>query len=132
MNNQPFASLILRSEELNPQEITSQIGVNPSSSFKKGDLRREGKFWPHGFWELNSSEYVKSNDISVHIEWILDKIYPAKLKLISILDKLGIEGEISCFWVTDDAHAVVNLNRDVLSKITSLGLSLEFDFYFEE
>jgi hypothetical protein len=132
MNNQPYASLILRSKELDPQEITGQIGVNPSSSFKKGDLRREGKVWPHGFWELNSSEYVKSDDISVHIEWIMDKIYPSETKLISILDKLGIEGEISCFWVPDGNHAVVNLNRDLLSKIASLGVNLEFDLYFEE
>jgi hypothetical protein len=33
----PYVSIILRGEELNPEQITEMLGINPTKSAKQGD-----------------------------------------------------------------------------------------------
>lgn len=124
-----YASIILRGKELDPQKITDSIGISPSKSFKRGDKRKNNKVWPHGYWELDSTGFVNSSDLVPHLEWLAERIEPAKLSLSKIIDESGIDAELSCFWILPTNHESLSLNPKLLNKIALLGIKLEFDIY---
>ena len=60
------------------KKITEMLGIIPESSFKRGDKRKDGKDWPHGFWTFSSSGRIQSSDLIKHLVWLLEQIEPAK------------------------------------------------------
>jgi len=127
--NNPYASFILRSKTLNPQEITSYLGIMPSKSFKRGDIRRDEKKWTHGYWALESSKSVQSIDLILHIEWLTDQLELVKPKLVDLLNDKSIEAKISCFWIMPTGHEDLILSPKLLQKISGLNLSVLLDIY---
>ena len=131
-NGYVYAALILRGKDLNPHSVIDVIGIQPTRSFSKGDVRKNNKEWPHGYWELNSKEYVTSADISSHINWLIKKLDGSKNEWLMFTGQEGIDAELSCFMIYSSNHEVINMDADLLSELSSLNISLEFDMYFEE
>ncbi|MBI5842738.1 MAG: DUF4279 domain-containing protein [Chloroflexi bacterium] len=128
----PYVSFILRGKDIDPQDITNRLGIKPSRSFKKGDYRSENKKWPHGYWELESTSYIESDNLRSHIEWLIDRLTPVKTDLKKLFQDISIESEISCFWILSKEHAGLELSHQLLNKIVDLGLKLELDIYCAE
>jgi hypothetical protein len=124
-----FASLVLRGKNIIPQEVTDAIGLNPTKSFKRGDIRKGTKKWPHGYWELTSKETVQSSDLSMHLEWLAEQLEPSKSELIEIVSQGGVDAEISCFWILPTSHESISLSSELLIRIASLGLRINIDIY---
>lgn len=129
INNHLFATFILRGKGLNPHEVTDSLGINPSKSFKRGDWRTETERWTRNFWSLTSQDEVQSDDLSTHLEWLLNQFEPVNNTLIEILKRNGVESEISCFWIFPTEHEGLELSSELLSRIASLGVKLNFDIY---
>lgn len=129
INKHLFATFILRGKGLNPQEVTDSLGVNPSKSFKRGDWRTETERWTRNFWSLTSQDKIQSDDLSTHIEWLLNQFEQVNNKLIEILKRDGVESEISIFWIFPTEHEELEISSDLLSRIASLGSNLNFDIY---
>ncbi len=129
INKHLFATFILRGKGLNPQEVTDSLGVNPSKSFKRGDWRTETERWTRNFWSLTSQDKIQSDDLSTHIEWLLNQFEQVNNKLIEILKRDGVESEISCFWIFPTEHEELEISSELLSRIASLGVNLNFDIY---
>jgi len=127
--NRTYASLILRGKDLNPQKVIESIGITPSRSFKRGDIRKGNKRWPHGYWELESTGIITSSNLSVHLEWLAEQIEPSKIALTNLLKRESIDAEISCFWILVTSHESLNLNSELLGMIASMGLRMSFDIY---
>lgn len=124
-----FAGLILRGKDLVPQEITDAIGIKPTKSFKRGDIRKDTQKWPHGYWELITKDAIQSSDLSAHLDWLVKQLASSKTELIDIVCKEDIEGEISCFWILPTDHETLLLTSDLLKKIAELGLNVTMDVY---
>jgi hypothetical protein len=124
-----YASFILSGTDLIPQDITSYFGINPSKSFTKGDIKLNGKKWPHGYWALESSEFVKSSDLVNHIEWIISEIEKIEPKPHEIIRNQEITARISCFWILSTGHDGLSLTTDLMKRIANLNISLELDVY---
>ena len=129
VNKHIFATFILRGNGLDPHDVSSSLGITPSKSFKRGDWRTETEKWTRNLWSLTSQNEVQSDNLSVHIEWLLDQFEPVNNKLIEILKRNSIESEISCFWIFPTEHAELELSSELIKRIASLGIKLSFDMY---
>lgn len=129
VNKHIFATFILRGNGLDPHDVTSSLGITPSKSFQRGDWRTETEKWTRNFWSLTSQNEVQSDDLSVHIEWLLDQFEPMNNKLIEILERIGIESEISCFWIFPTEHVEFELSSELMKRVATLGVKLSFDMY---
>jgi hypothetical protein len=127
-----FASLVIRGKDLVPQEIIDTIGIIPTKSFKRGDIRKGNKTWPHGYWELTSKESVQSSDLSMHLEWLAEQLEPSKTELIRIVSQEGIDAEISCFWILPTSHESLSLSSELILRIAYLGLKINVDIYYPD
>ena len=124
-----FVSLIVRGKDLNPQMVTDSIGIFPSRFFKRGDIRKDSKKWPHGYWELESTGFVQSSDLALHLEWMAAKLEPSKTALRMLLNNEDLNTELSCFWILPTGNDNLSLSPELLNRIASLGLKLSFDIY---
>lgn len=124
-----YASLILRGKELDPQAITDAIRINPTRSFKRGDKRKDDKKWPHGYWELSSKDYVNTSDTASHINWVILQIYASIDEWKHIVGQEDLDAVMSCLLIFSTNHEVITLDSEMLQKLASLNLKIEFDMY---
>jgi hypothetical protein len=127
-----FASLVLRGKYLIPQEVTNSIGIIPTKSFKRGDIRKGSTTWPHGYWELTSKESVQSSDLSKHLEWLAEVLEPTKKELIKILNQEGINAEISCFWILPSSHESLSISSEMVRRMAFLGVKINVEIYSQD
>ena len=128
-NKHIFATFLLRGNGLDPHYVSSSLGITPSKSFKRGEWRTETEKWTRNLWSLTSQNVIQSDNISVHIEWILNQLEPVNNKIIEILERNSIESEISCFWIFPTEHEEFELSPELMKKIAFLGVKLSFDIY---
>ena len=125
----PNVGLVLRGIDLDPKNTTEMLGVIPDSSFKKGDKRKDGKEWPHGFWTFSSSGKVQSSDLIMHLTWLIEQFEPVKMNLIEILKSRNIDGEISCFWIMPNSNETVVFDPELLKRIAELEIRFELSIH---
>lgn len=128
-NNWTFASLIIRGKNPNLEEFIKRINISPTKHFQRGDIRKNLKKWPHGYWELNSKEFVDSTDLAKHLEWLVEQFESINIILIELANQPEIDVEISCFWVLPSTNSNLNLSSHLLSKLASLGLQVNLDIF---
>ncbi len=128
-NKYVYATIILRGEGLNPQEVTDTFGLVPSMSFSRGDYRNETDKWKHSFWSLTSQGKIQSSNLVSHIEWLMKEIGPIRTKLMDILSRNDVTAEISCFWILPTDNEQITLDLGLIRKIADLGLSLKLDLF---
>lgn len=124
-----FASFILRGPSLNPNNVTTYLGIIPTKSFSKGELRSTGEKWKGNFWCLRSQDKVDSNDLVKHIEWLIDQLGSRKEKIKELIHQGGIYGEISCFWIMPSDHGDIVLTQNIIKKISEFEVEVSFDIY---
>ena len=119
----PHAALFLTGRDLDPQKITTEFGVHPRRSYKRGDKRQNGeKDWSHGLWMLSSSGEIKDLDLSIHIKWLIDKLEPAKMGLIDISKDDSIDAVISCFWIMPSLQEELVIDPELLQQIAAFNI----------
>lgn len=120
------ASLVLSGKNLDPQEVTTKLGIMPSESFSRGDYRTDTEKWSRGFWKL-SSEKIGEEEMRAHIEWLVDQLFPIKHQLQEQLKDPTIRAWISCYWLLPTDHEVISLSSSLLAKIAEIGLDIDVD-----
>lgn len=129
--NRVYATFRIWGQDLDPDQITRIFGVIPSISFKKGDTRKAANKWRHGYWEINTSDKVQGTDLSIHIEWLLERIEPVRRE-IELLIRQDYDADIFCFWESLTGHGGPTFEPDLLARLGTLGLRLGLDIYFSE
>lgn len=124
-----FACFILRGKNLDPQEVSDSIGIQPTKRFRRGEIRKGNKIWPHGYWELSSKNEISSIDLSLHLQWLVKQLEPSNDQLLKIIKQESVIAEIRCLWVLPMEYVNLSINSELLNKIAFLGLSLEIDIY---
>lgn len=126
----PSVSLYLTGKSLDPQKLTVELGVSPSRSYKRGDKRQNGeKDWSHGLWMISSSNEIDALNPIIHIQWLLDKLEPAKMELIDILKDDSIDAVISCFWAMPSSHEVLIITPELLQRIASFNIRFKLALF---
>lgn len=126
-----WATLRLYPGEIDPNTITQELGIQPSSTNRKGEHRNPHARNPiriHG-WFLSSREAVPSRDATRHVDWLIDQLEPARESLRQ-LQTTGCRMDISCFWESAGcAGGGPLLYPRQMQRLAELGLEIWFDFY---
>ena len=137
---------IIKSDFLEPAEITKKLGIKPTRAWAKGD-KYLGKTknvekdiieecWrekPWGIWAIDTNKIIKSKSIKKHIELILNMLIPKKVVIkeyINDKSKYNI-----CFYIlleTYNENDGFELESDILKKMSDLSHYVEFRFIFNE
>jgi hypothetical protein len=125
---------IISGKNLNPQEITNALGLQPDLSATRGDEQRNLKGallapYDAGFWRLDTKAKVQSKDINDHFRYLLSILLPHRDAILN----LSQEGDIyfDVLWQSTYLYAGTGpiIDRDSLQGISQLQASMGFDIY---
>lgn len=99
-----FAWLRVMSEHLQPDLVTSSLGLEPTRTQRRGDVRSPRSARTHAYsgWFLESAAHVDSRDARRHLDWLLVQLQGASVA-IQALKAQGHLVDICIRW--DSAHA---------------------------
>ena len=123
-----YANFSLTGQDLDPAEASSIFQIEPSDSFRAGDLRKNGTRWKHGHWSLESKDHLESDELSAHIEWLLDRLEPSQAYIAS-LQAANIRSRIFCYWELKSGSGGPSFTPALLSRLVVLNVELDIDFY---
>lgn len=127
-----WATFRIWAKSLDPEDVTLRLGIMPSDSFKAGDRRgKDGRnIWKHGRWSLTSQENVVSTELEAHIEWIFERIEPAREQLSELMQQPGVKADLFCFWESESINAGFAFSPTIMGRAAALNLTIGIDIYF--
>jgi Domain of unknown function (DUF4279) len=128
-----YATLCLYRDDLNPETVTRELGLQPTDTQTCNKARTSGTetevLATGNGWFLESRDFVQSRDLRRHVDWVLDQVEP-QAKALKRLKEGNYKAVISCFWVSAHWHGGPMLCPAQVSRLAALGLEVWFDFYF--
>ena len=121
-------SLRLTGDELNVEEITAKLGIEPSTSRKKGDPSRFGEQLKTNVWVWR---YPVDSDVSfeIQINDLLEDIESKKHILKELISSPGVTGELFLGHGSVIGEEVEFLSPEILRRIAEFGLTVDLDLY---
>lgn len=132
-----YVVLSIKHRELDPEELSAQLGIQPSYAFRPGT---RPLVWGHmeeaGSWVLSTELKSLSLDLERHIDWILHSL-EGKLDYITDLKEKGYTLEMRCVWearnVVEDCFRPGQIGGPSLSArcingLAALGVDIDLDF----
>ncbi len=111
-----------------PEEITSRAGVDPSDSWRTGDLhprtRLECKF---SRWSLHS-RLPRTEPLESHIKDVLDRLDQNPEGFASLSRDHG--GCMQLVGYFHEGYPGLHFDADLTVRLGKYGLSVDFDFYY--
>jgi len=128
-----YATLRIFHEDLMPTEIDKLLGVQSTSSHKRGDIispKHPNKgLRKQGGWFLESEGHVDSKDSRRHIDWLLDQV-ESKATTLQKLRSQGFKIDIDCYWTSANGHGGPTISPEQSKRLAGLEIELWFDVYF--
>jgi hypothetical protein len=126
----PYASLVITGKELDPEEITDILGINPHRRHKKHEKKKDGvREFSMGSWVYSSEKDIESFDVIDHVDWLVDQLLPIKNKL-KLVQKMGnINIVISIFWIMSSTNEALSFSPKLLNRMSNIGIEFEFDIF---
>ena len=133
MNRKNVIKVYLRIHDFicDPEEITKELLITPTKSWKKGDVipnRNNKVLRKQSTWELISSK-APYESIENQIESLLIQVEKNKNTFRSLAKKNFGELAIA-IYLYDSFNLGICLSKEILKKITDLGIGIDFDIYF--
>ena len=133
LKNEYAAWFILLGFECSPDDITQKLGVEPTETRLKGEMREigEGKHRREkenieNAWILRS-ELPRNTPIEKHIENLLNKIAPHKQNFIDVAKSYVFQFNCAIYYY--EANPGILLSPTILKKAGELNIPLSFDIY---
>ena len=123
-----YASLCIYRDELEPEVISSRLGLTPSSAQQKGQAIGRDVVAPLGGWFLSSKNQVTSKDVRRHVAWILDHVAGREDEFLKLEDE-GYRTLIFCYWLSANGQGGPELDPDLMQRLASFRLTISFDVY---
>jgi hypothetical protein len=130
------ASVRFMSETLDPLLVTQLIRLPCTHSHRNGEPRirrawsgkvHEYSAYLQGMWSMSSKDWVASDDLDTHIQWLLEQLEPRRAELTQLLVS-GVEGDIFCYSL-GPGEATPTLREDTVDRVKALALSIDIDHY---
>lgn len=118
-------------DNVEPEMLTSKLGIQPSKTHVKGELStgRSSHAYPTGYWGIDSP-YSSDQGFEEHLEYLLDILEP-KLPILKQLEEMGLSPNFYCgfFAAEKDSDIYIRLDPTILERLGRLGASLDFHIY---
>jgi hypothetical protein len=124
-----YSTLRVFSDNASPAMITETLGIEPTSSFRKGESFSGGKLQrkSHG-WFYETEGRVQSKDTRRHIDGIL-AVLVGKGASVQTLRLEGCAIDIVSYWVSLGQGGPC-LEAYQMQQLGALGISVWWDIYF--
>jgi len=134
-----FVTLRFAGDDLDPREISAVLPVAPTRAHRKGEEFVAGQHagtlrGRTGIWFLATDKLVQSDDLSDHLAFVHDLLYPGPndnprvVKLRDILGRAHSRAHITCFWRGDTGETAPQIPARFKSAIEPLAADIETDF----
>ena len=114
--------------DFDPADITAQVGVKPSESWRKGDLHRgnrlERKF---SRWSLHS-RLARTADLEDHVRDVLAQLEGHTEAFQSISANLGGCMQLVGYFYVQ--YPGLHFERAIVEGLSKFSLCVDFDFYY--
>ena len=122
------STLRIFSDDLDPEYITEQLGIEPTSSFRKGDVHGQGKLRRKANgWFYCTETLSRSRDTRRHLDLILAEL-DGKDVALKALQARGCEVDVTSYWVSI-GHGGPWLMPHQSLRLGTLGISIWWDVY---
>ena len=126
-----YSTLRIFSDESGPEEITNTLGVEPTSTFKEGDVHGLGRLRRKtNGWFYSTKSITESKVDQHHLDLVLD-VLDGKTDAVDALRERGCKIDIVTYWVSSGQGGPSLLPEQML-KLGALGISIWWDIYFSE
>lgn len=130
------AELRIYTGELDPASVTERLGLKPSDVNTKGttNVSKSGRerVVPLNAWFLTSEGEVNSLDSRRHLDWLLQKLRPAKDALLALQEEPEVRMAVTCTWYSAFGHGGPTLWPEQMSRLAEVNLECGFDIYFPD
>jgi len=86
----------IRGDSLIPADISRALGISPTSGFEKGqpyvgrhkkgsEIATVDRIRPFGVWHFCTAEYLDSNEVEAHAEYLIETLTPAKTPISHLI-----------------------------------------------
>lgn len=127
-----FAELVCN--DMNPDEVTRRLGIQPDATHRKGDRTPHGGVWQLDHWELVEKEtgIPLQADYAAAVTHCLERLLQriADEEVLRKLAQISTSAEISV-GVYGNCREVPNLSytAETINTLARIGASLDEDFY---
>lgn len=125
-----FLTLRVYCDKNNPDEISSLLGIKPTSFQIKGQeigMTKKREIKING-WFLTTEDLIKSKDCRRHLDYMTSQLIPIKTKLKKLIND-GAKIDISCFWSSKNGQGGPTLSQKQFLELAELEIDLWFDIY---
>lgn len=116
-----------------PNELSAQLGIEPSHLFVKGSPRLNSQGSEVGthkenLWGFNSPVLPNEPEIDVHASYILNAIEPHASYLLNLPESANLFLEIQCALEEPFCSTSFVIESGLLSRLNNLKISVGFVF----
>jgi hypothetical protein len=130
MRSELSVTFTLRGVDLDPDEVTRQLGLQPTESWRAGEpsrLVRPARFYSDNAWRLHSG-LPATTDLEEQVKSLLTRLEPV-WKAAVALGK-GHYAEFSCVvYSYGGDRPAISFDNDVVRQIAELNAALDVDLY---
>jgi hypothetical protein len=131
------ASLIFAGDRLDPDRITTLLGVQPTTAYRKGEVYKRSRghevIGRTGLWLLSSRGHLKSNELNNHLAYLKAVVFPPGrndlvVPLKTLMREDGLTADVSCFWYGEHGASEPEIPQDIRAAFSQIGATIETDF----
>jgi hypothetical protein len=111
-----------------PHELSTQTGLTPSRSWRKGDVAENGRVHSNSYWSLRLGP-EESFDLAGQTERLLNQVDPYASAVLDAVAH-GAIARVGLWWGNDpdsDSTPYLHFPTELLARIVRLGAGLDFD-----
>lgn len=131
------AGINFAGDRLEPERITSLLGVEPTVAYRKGQVYKRVRGHEvrgrTGLWRLTTRRQLDSAELDDHLAFLLKVLFPggsAKFvePLRALIREYDLEGDIDCFWYGERGAVPPEIPDETRAAFAQIGVTIETDF----
>lgn len=129
MESEIYAYFMLTGMEFDPDEVTTKVSINPTETWRKGDLinTRGTRRHKENGWSVYS-KIEKSADLEEHINSVLEQLQAGWIPLLELCKCYA--AEIACvIYYRRGSVPAIHFDPDIVAQAAKLNAEIDVDFY---
>ena len=126
--NETYAYFSIAAPELDPAQISSEVGVESTDCWRKGDLNpRNGRERKFGRWSLYS-RLPRSAELEAHISDVLLQLDANSVAFQKVSQAYG--GCMQLFGYFHSYYTGLYFSPEIIQGLARYSLAVDHDFYY--
>lgn len=126
-NDEIFVCLSIFSYDINPDEISSVIGMIPDKSRYKGNVIRGDVVYKENMWEIYSTT-KDTVRLDTHVQSIITRIQPFRGNFKN-LDKCNIWLSCAIYVKDGPSSPSIHFDAETISFLSEINAEIDIDIY---